>query len=550
MSLPSRPVSPPASKQSPTKSRTIFRKLTTKFNRNRSTSPSRRRSPTTPNNNNTTTASRELAAREARNAALRERGLLPPLPLSVQEHQQDMRIAIVASPEPGEQSGLDRRPTAANRIKEEWEAKNRERLSEFRFGGNSPAASPMEENFPAHGLEAVKEVDTPLPSPLPSPDTQELPSESVQEADMEPKAPRAPPPTLNLSRGQHLSPPLMQAWSDTPPDPYLLPLPPSPGPRSAPDNNYAALISAFSTTPPSDAQFTPISPSFLPLPPSPSISSATCPSIALSGTETPRVLGDATPRMPTSPTAASMDESSLSPPRSSSIPRLEGSESESSLNVPSLLLDSESQTTVSTSDSFGSFGRMRNVPLASKVRNSTIEPQAHHAISVIVESPSEERDGPILTSSPVDDKPLAKTLPVVVDEPPRRRGTEPPPPAAAAKADRRKSLNVFKRNKGEGLSTMTSIRRSMGMGRAKSTAGPPTGFDPSHLPPSPTLSAGFARQQQQQQPVARGRLAAAGAGHAHRLSVSPTMHSRGSILHEASKIEDEESRRMTELAFM
>ncbi|KAJ7757789.1 hypothetical protein DFH07DRAFT_741933, partial [Mycena maculata] len=134
MLLPSRPAPAAANKQSPAKSRTIFRKLTTKFNRNRSSSPplvNKRRSLAIPQAHANTT----LASREARNAALRERGLLPSLPLSVQEQQQDLRIAIVTSPEPGEQSGLVRRPTAANRIKEEWEAKNRERLTEFRFGG-------------------------------------------------------------------------------------------------------------------------------------------------------------------------------------------------------------------------------------------------------------------------------------------------------------------------------------------------------------------------------------------------------------------------------
>lgn len=239
-----------------------------------------------------------------------------------------------------------------------------------------------------------------------------------------------------------------------------------------------------------------------------------------------------------------MDDGSLAPPsRSQSIPRLDGFESESSLGVPSLMDSSESQTTVSTSDSLGSFGRMRNVPLATKVRNSTIEgsPHGHHAISVIVESPTEERerDG-LLSASPVDAEDLAEKAALKhSEEPQRRRATEPAPQAA----DRRKSLNIFKRGKGEGrLSTMVSIRRSMGIGRAKSVAGAPAGFDPALLPPSPTLPVGFATQQQ------RGRPA--GAGHRHRTSVSPTMHNDGSILLEMSRIEDEESRRMTEVAFM
>ncbi|KAJ7471476.1 hypothetical protein B0H11DRAFT_1369967 [Mycena galericulata] len=534
MSLPSRPApASPANKQPPTKS--IFRKFTTKFNRNRSRSTSppqhnRRRSLALPQVNASTT----LTSREARNAALRERGLLPPLPMSVQEQQQDMRIAIVASPEPGQESGLDRRPTAANRIKEEWEARNRERLTEFRFGGNSPAASPVQENFPAH-LQVVKEVDTPLPSPQ----VEDLPPpEFIEDAgEPEPQVPRPPPPTLSIASAHNLARPLMQAWSDTPPDPYLLPLPPSPSAASAAETTFSSLMSAFASTPTADSQFTPMTPSFLPLPPSPS----------LSGVETPRVLGDCTPTLPSSPTTVSADESCLAvPPRSQSIPRSESGES--SLNVPSLMLDSESQTTVSTSDSIGSFGRMRNAQLATKVRNSTIEPQAHHAISVIVESPVEERVEGILTASPVDDDEPKHFPPKALklsEEAPARRETEPAPAAQAAnKADRRKSLSVFKRGKGEGLSTMMSIRRSIGFGRAKSTGGPPAGFDPSHLPPSPTLPSEFGVQQQQ----ARATLTVT--RDARRLSVSPTMHNRGSILHETSMIEDEESRRMTEVAFM
>ncbi|KAF7336907.1 hypothetical protein MVEN_02127000 [Mycena venus] len=414
-------------------------------------------------------------------------GLLPPLPLSVQEAQQDKRIAIVASPEPGQQSGLERRQTAANRVKEEWEAKNRERLNEFRFGGNSP----MRDEFPANGLEAVKEVDTPLPSPLPSPGAHDSPSEFGADIDApEARAPRAPPPTLNLSRGHGLSPPLMQAWSDdTPPDPCFFPLPPSPTPGSATEANFASLISAFATTPAVDGGFTPMSPSFLPLPPSPSFSSPSVHSTLQGGTETPRVGGDAAPKPPYSPTTASMEESLLSPPsRSQSIPRMDGSESESSLGCVPSLVDSESQTSsMSTpTDSLPSastgFGRMRNVPLATKVRNSTIESDGlgHHAISVIVESPSEERDGAVLSESPIEEDDAAAQQKAALMKPndeaqvsaptsvPQRRTTDPVPQAAAANVNRSKSLNIFKK---------MSVRR---FGRAKSTVGPPAGFDSRH----------------------------------------------------------------------
>ncbi|KAJ7081797.1 hypothetical protein B0H15DRAFT_952818 [Mycena belliarum] len=521
------------------KSRTLFRKITTKFkgSRTRSTSPSA--------NNRRPAVSQGTAsatAQEARNAALRARGLLPPLPMSVQEQQQDMRIAVVPSPESGETSALQRRPTAANRIKEEWEAKNRERLTEFRFGGNSPQSSPSQQNFPVHGLDAVKEVDTPLPSPLPSPDAQAAPQPDPGEVGMEfgqeveCKAPRAPPPTLSLARGHHLSPPLMRAWSDTPPEPHLFPLPPSPAPTSSENNNFASLMAAFAPTPPSEntpplehIQLAPASSTSLPSPPSPSASDVGL-SSGPSGVETPRPpRGDATPRVHVSPTT-------LAPTRSASLP-LDASETESNLEATSLLFDSadtHSHSTIDTDDA-STGARMRGGGAGKAVRNSTFEPTAHHAIPVIVESPAEERE--IVLSSTFDDdddEPEAEA-PLPSGKAPKRRATTD---QVAPAAERRKSL---------GLSAMASIRRTMGFNR-KSTGGAPSGFDATKLPPSPTLNAGFAAQQGQGQVRARGRPPAA--GHAQRLSVSPTMHDLGSILHEVGKIEDEESRRMTEVAFM
>ncbi|KAF7312670.1 hypothetical protein MIND_00281300 [Mycena indigotica] len=461
---------------------TLLRKLTTKFTRSRprSTSPPPARK-------------RSFAVdTAARNAALRERGLLPALPLSVQEAQQDKQIAVVASPEPEPRSTLARQPTEAARIKDQWEAKNRTskddreadvkaRLTEFRFGGNSPAASPLKESFPM-SLEAVVEVETPQPSPD---------EKSIDEASMTPtKVPRAPPPTLNLSRGRNLSPPLLQAWSDFPPDPTQLPLPPSPSPVV--ESPFSSLISAFAPTPLVDAGFTPVSPEFLPLPPSP-------------------LLRDV-------------------PTRETSLPRMDGgyaSESgESSLGVPSLMPDTASESASSNADN-GAFGRMRSV----NVRNSTIEIEPEHrAFQVIVETPAEEHEDPfsvIRTESPEPDAQIVAlstaTPTLALVPPPKRRGTAPD---EVAGGERRKSL-------------LLSFRRSVGLGRANSTAtrrksaaGAPSSFDPSLLPPSPTLPVEFAQQQ------------------SRRSSINPTIHNGASIVFQTSKIEDDETRRMTEVAFM
>ncbi|KAJ7063567.1 hypothetical protein C8F01DRAFT_1251095 [Mycena amicta] len=492
------PMSPKSLTRNP-----IFQKLTTKFTRSApppSANTNRERSLVVPQADN--------AARQARNAALRERGLLPALPLSVQEARQDSRIATLASPEP--ESTLVCRATEASRIKDEWEAKNRfamderkakveleetvkTRLTEFRFGGITPASSPMQESFPTT-----------------------LDSVTIDEA--QPKLPKAPPPTLNFSRGRNLSPPLLQAWSDLPPEPSELPLPPSPSPVL--ESPFSSLISAFATSPIADVGFTPISPAFLPLPPSPSYPT----SYAGNGdgpSASPRELSPASAR-----TQLDLD--------------ISASESgEPSLAVPSLVLDSasESATTLDSivESSNMEMGRMRSV----KVRNSTIEvepePGSHRAIEVIVESPVEEQGDPfegiVRSASPKADAdkhehlqeittPTAeKTQPALVLP---RRDTAP----VESPGERRKSL-------------LTSFRRSVGFGRAKrkSAAGPPSAFDVSLLPPSPTLPAEFASQQHHK-------------GHERRTSVNPTMHSTGSIMFQTSKIQDEESRRMTEVAFM
>ncbi|KAH6913136.1 hypothetical protein BKA70DRAFT_713999 [Coprinopsis sp. MPI-PUGE-AT-0042] len=88
-------------------------------------------------------------SKEHREAALRARGLLPPLPvkdLSQLEREQDIMIPVVSLPQvneaPGDAEGGG--ASAADLIKKQWEAKNldeetiqRQRLQTFKFGGAS-----------------------------------------------------------------------------------------------------------------------------------------------------------------------------------------------------------------------------------------------------------------------------------------------------------------------------------------------------------------------------------------------------------------------------
>ena len=78
------------------------------------------------------------------------------------------------------------------------------------------------------------------------------------------------------------------------------------------------------------------------------------------------------------------------------------------------------------------------------------------------------------------------------------------------------------------------------------------GFNASHLPPSPTFPPGQppgheSRPSQSSIPSS-GRTT--GVGLRPRAAVQPTMHSRGTILLGTHMIEDEESRRLSEMAFL
>jgi hypothetical protein len=74
-------------------------------------------------------------------------------------------------------------------------------------------------------------------------------------------------------------------------------------------------------------------------------------------------------------------------------------------------------------------------------------------------------------------------------------------------------------------------------------------FDAAHLPPSPTLPSMFTSES-------RGSLSPndavrrQGTGVGLRAPISPTIHNRASILMEATEIGDEESRRLSEMAFL
>ncbi|CAA7266860.1 unnamed protein product [Cyclocybe aegerita] len=281
---------PPVADPPRTKPRTglirMFTKLKPRSSPSTSPSPSRGRGarsparpPPSPNAN--------AAMKEQREAALRARGLLPPLrpnkDLSQQEAEQDAHIPVVALPslpygQRGESASESSheggnvnvvvQESAADMIKREWEARNksleRERMSKFRFGGSAPSSpAPDAVGFPMSSAPSTSPSPENAPRPLPPPPSIPLPSPPTSSLPTPPLSPvfhTAPTSPLSPSlRPLPLAPaPLMidaalaagtlphfqvhseaqaqahpEALSeprDREPEPYMFPLPPSPSP--------------------------------------------------------------------------------------------------------------------------------------------------------------------------------------------------------------------------------------------------------------------------------------------------------------------------------
>ncbi|KAF8150715.1 hypothetical protein B0H34DRAFT_801647 [Crassisporium funariophilum] len=575
------------------KSRTIIRMLTTKFN------------PRAPSSNSSPPAVRRLSigkppvaanayGKEQRDAALRARGLLPPLrpnkDLSTQEMEQDQAIPILVPVDELSTHAEEALPSAADLIKKEWENKNRsvevtqrQRMNSFKFGGPpSPImGSPSEEKELSLKEPSTSRID-PV-DPVPDPDNQVSPSRnalhpvppsSAEDVALQPTLPaRASSETPVVS-------------SPTRPDIELSIRPMTPLIELSPEMN--AFMFGTPASPSlskcevedSDSGFGQCSPTAVALPPSPSLRSLPVTPVSLkssagaSGACTPRA-GDpretsVTPTPPeppvisltppaafSSPTATDDSISSAFHTRTDSFAQLE--ESVSSILTPSLSSNSHSTTasTLGTVESLSSSGK-------GKLGGLKVKTHEGSNIPIIIESPIEDRfsvERSVIVEEEVIDE---KTAPVVESIAPlnlrmKKRGVTDP----AANVDRRKSLNPFKRGQTEASennsdstpkrmssvgSSLANMRRSVVGTLSKKSMGGGGDvhhgsgkmFNASHLPPSPTMP---------MSPVG-SRVAATRRQPVIRQAVAPTVYSRGSILLEASNIEDDETRRMTEMAFL
>ncbi|KAG7451353.1 uncharacterized protein BT62DRAFT_927036 [Guyanagaster necrorhizus] len=498
------------------KSKTLLRTISTTF---------RKVSPTIPSSPN---------PQYNRDAALRERGLLPPLPLSQQELEQNQRIPSLELKVVTD----DDQPSAAHRIKEEWEAKNRtaeaeqrQRLTHFKFGGlTSPSAPDLTQ---PQVLEVVIEIDSPAPSP-----TSATP---LHEQGLKPPALHISPSTSCIH--SHDTP------SEHEPDPALVSLPPSPIFTSVPET-------------------VDVDPALIPIPPSPiskgvvlsalstgqTSESAASSSMPVDKIESQKQLCPPSPTFlnvvtppasPTMSTGHSTEEGSLAPPscrRSQTILSHESSD-ESSIATPSIDATSQVLTIVTTSSESHTSGRRS----AGKVWANDFP---SHDIPVIVESPKEEAASPFSNDGKSSDSPVEPESSLL-----RRGQTTPSPTESRIKGQRRRSLNLFKKlDKASGSRSLTTVRRSLvgTLGRKEKSDLPVSPTIPLALPSPPLAerrglravrSLGFNRQLA----VVTG---AEIPSPSPRQPLSPTIHNPGSILLGTCEIEDEESRRVTELAFL
>ncbi|KAL9714240.1 hypothetical protein Ac2012v2_002550 [Leucoagaricus gongylophorus] len=516
------------------KSKRILRAISTTFR------PRFPQSPTSP-----PPASVSPQAKQNREAALRERGLLPAKDLSRQEADQDRRNPVISP----DRDSIDNssKPSAAQIIRQEWEIQNttsaevreRERMKSFRFGvplsASASASSPNLSRSPQP--EMVAEVNVPLCSPVLSPASvndaqrQALSQQSSASAEQ----PLATSFSSVISSSTPPKKPLI-----TSPDPTLvssagvnnLPCPSSSKCDSvdhAPNSNRHKRWGSHHSTSSAPPSANPI--------------------ISL------------TPPGQMSSFSRSSSMSSSAHRRSDSLTRLP-SISESSMMTPSLDYSSRSST-LNTTDSLSVGGR-------HKGRNGLFiikMPEHFRSVPMIVESPVEEalvfdtnmtsESTPLPMSSSVG---LSPTPDVSLHHPVltrRERGF-----VDTGQREKRKSFNPFKRGQSAApsdgsdrnykrLSISTSIgnlRKSASgwtVGRSShdvpSTAPVNGTFDASHLPPSPKLPKQFR--------TSTADTASTGVS-SQRRSVQPTLHTHGSIIHETNAIKNDEVRRVTELAFL
>lgn len=473
-------------------------------------------------------ASTNPRAKQKREAALRERGLLPARDLSRQEADQDRRNPVIPPDRSSFNDSTDHssfnnstEPSAAQVIRQQWEDRNMlstsstptganecERMKYFRFGASLSASASSPDLSRSPPSETVAKVNEPPLFPVldhTSPDSMN----NVRRFLQQPSA---------------LSQQSRPVARDNLPRPLSLK---HDGVDHAPLSNghkRGGSHHSSSSAPPSTNPLISLTPP--------------CHSTCFSRSSS------------ISSSAASLQRRSDSPTRLTSI-----SES-SSLMTPSLENPSRSSTLNTTdSSSVGCRYKGRNSLLGLKI------PEYPRSVPMIIESPVE--------GSLMFDMPESTLLPPMWPSPPLEMPMHQPVLTRRergfgddGKREKQKSFNPFKRT---GQSTASSdelknyrpISISSSVGNLRRGADKTQSsydahsmvqvgekiktFDTPHLPPSPKPSKHFKTSSSDTTSTGLS---------VQRKPLQPALHTRGSIIHEMKTIQNDEVRRVTELAFL
>ncbi|TEB33326.1 hypothetical protein FA13DRAFT_1773062 [Coprinellus micaceus] len=515
------PTSPPARSKS-----RIMRMLTTRRPKDQdgtAPSSSRRLAP----------VANSAYSKEQREAALRARGLLPPLSLSQQEAQLDHSIPVV-KPADSIPEDAEVKVSAADIIKQQWEARNKEaeererqRLGAFKFGSDQgdPSTESKESNSDDDESRSSSKPQVSIPSPRTTKARrrQGLHAASMsQPMLMEAEALKALEHRRSLSvqtKGLPLKPddstkkptpvtPILdlptefQHFLDQPPPPSLL----KAQPKSSSSENPASTTAVHTENTATERRSPPPPPKDDKPLPSISKDAIAAPTSALSPTDTL-----------VSPTHGRSD----SVPRAGSVASSTMKSSESLTKQGKALVKS----VIVESASEGGAHKARTVEHCASDDMEAIRSASGHGHD-------DTEDTDLSATNDGDSPPPVPTKG-------RRRGiTDPPLPkqnSVLASGDgpaptRRKTINPFKRNQQREDGTGNKISLRSVVGTVLRPRGERNGTGDARVSPPNSPKRAPA------QPV--------------REALNPVVYTAGDIQAQANTIKDDEERRMAELAFM
>ncbi|KAG6900701.1 hypothetical protein C0993_005013 [Termitomyces sp. T159_Od127] len=448
-----------------------------------------------------------FGSKETRDAALRERGLLPPsklnVDLSLVERERDRHLPVLMPPldeEVDADDGQGSKMSAAAKVKQEWETKHRDDKGLERMKNSTIrdlASSPMKDVLSPTVVRSSASLE-----PFTCCETNNL-------SQIAPTSASSSTPLKHLSKNLEYidfsteSQPFFSS-----PEPYITPLPPSPSPSSLLNSQEELLIHSLS--------------------PSPSSESSTSPAIYRNIPITPPVIPPL--HDPTGP-----DSSLLTPVFHSASPVMTAPHVTSITTSPDLLENDDILMTESPIET-PLTGSISGRPRDSGNFEVTLAPDISAAGSTDL-----SKTRPRNFTDPTGFR-IHQVEPCKSSSYPFKRYTDPP---LSTDSTRRLSIRA----------SFNNLRRSLvgTLSRAK-TAGLDKGFNSPHLLPSPTFPVPGIDQAGVDQAaclnLSQTQSPACPESRKVRLSVSPTLYSRGTILAETNNIKDEESRRMTELAFL